>query len=264
MTLIEMMVVVLIIALVMTGMAFGLNSLTRQRLKSSAIDISSTIRMAYSRAATTGHTVRIVFDIDGRSFVAEEAEAGRVLLSRDDEENLEEEEEDEEAALSGGTGAAAQADLLGGLLGTDPSQLMSAARGAAESDLGESMDFEMLGQLNQMGQEATSKMGETPRYRVPRFSPATGRLGKVQTLPEGVNFASIYTAHREEPALEGRAALYFFPGGMTELAVIQLRDEDGFVNSVEVHPLTARCRIHSVPYEPPMREEDLNEAREAF
>lgn len=263
MTLIEMMVVVLIMAGVMTGMALGLNSLTRQRLKSSAVNISAAVRMAYSRAATTGHTVRIIFDIENRVYYGEEAEAGRVLLSRDDEENLDGEDEGE-GTVTNATSATVQADALAGLLGSDPTQLMSAARGAAESDMGSDMDFELLGQLGQMGQAAAAKMGETPRYRVPRFAALPGRLGKQQPLPEGVYFESVYTWHRESPALEGKAALYFFSGGRTELAVIQLRDEDGFVNSVEVHPLTARCRIHDVPYEPPTDEEDLNEAREAF
>lgn len=268
MTIIEMMIVMVVIAVVMTGAALGMGSLTRQHLKSSSMRVVGAVRTAYSRAATTGKTVRIVFDIDGRAFWAEEAEGGRVLLSRDDDDigyGRDDEGEEGAAAAGDALGGPAPADVLSGMLGLDPSQLMSAARGAAEADLGGSADFDMLQQLSAAGEKAASQLGATPRYRVPRFTPVAGRLGKRTTLEDGVGFASIVTEHREAPALEGSAALYFFPGGLTELAVIQLRDDGGFVNSVEVRPLTGRCIIHDVPFELPFSEEErANEAREAL
>jgi general secretion pathway protein H len=274
MTMIEMMIVMIVIALVMTGAALGMGSLTRQHLKSSSMRVAGAVRTAYSRAATTGKTLRIVFDIDNRAFWAEEAEGGRVLLSRDDDDTVAGQGDDEEAegaAQEGGEAPAAgdapagsnPADLLSGMLGLDPTQLMSVARGAAEAD--GSADVDMLQQLSAVGEKVAAQMGKTPRYHVPRFSPAEGRLGKRSTLESGVGFASIATDHREEPALEGSAALYFFPGGLTELAVIQLRDDGGFINSVEVRPLTGRCIIHDVPWELPLNEEErTNEAREAL
>jgi prepilin-type N-terminal cleavage/methylation domain-containing protein len=273
MTMIEMMIVMVIIAVVMTGAALGMGSLTRQHLKSSSMRVAGAVRTAYSRAATTGKTVRIVFDIDNRAFWGEEAEGGRVLLSRDDDEaGYGRDDEAAEAEEEGGAPAAGDApagsnpaDVLSGMLGLDPSQLMSVARGAAEADLEGSADLDMLQQLSAAGEKVASQMGKTPRYHAPRFSPLEGRLGKRTTLEDGVGFASIVTEHREEPALEGTAALYFFPGGLTELAVIQVRDDDGFVNSVEVRPLTGRCIIHDVPFELPYGEDErVNEAREAL
>jgi general secretion pathway protein H len=277
MTLMEIMVVVFIVALIMTGMALGIGNLTHQRLKSSAVSVAAAVRAAYSRAATTGHTVRIVFDIDAGTFWTEEAEAGRVLLDREDrgDEEEEEEEEGEEGAGTGsgsGTGPGSPLDLgaLGGgdplaalMGGGDAEQMLEAAKGAVREDLGKSLDLDVLGQLSSAGLAATSDL-ETPRYRRPRFGAAPGKQGQVTTLNKGVTFVSVYTSHRDRPAEEGKAYLYFFSGGMTELAVIQLQDGAGYVNSVEVHPLTGRCRMHNVPYEPPMREEDQNEAAEAL
>lgn len=262
MTIMEMMIVMIIIGLVMTGVALGLGSLTRQKLKSSAVRVAAAVRMAYSRSATTGNTVRIVFDIDGRALWGEEAEGGRVLLSRDDDENLDGEDEDEDGS-SNASSATTQADSLAGLLGSDPSQLLSAARGAAEADMGSDTNFDMIEQLGALGSKSMADM-ETPRYRVPSFSALPNRLGKRTILEDDVMFVSVLTSHREHPAEEGKAALYFFPGGITELAVIQLRDSAGYVNSVEVHPLTGRCTIHDVPYEPPTDLDDLHEAREAW
>jgi general secretion pathway protein H len=269
MTLIEMMVVTLIMALVMTGLSLGLGSLTRQRLRSSALSVAAAVRTAYGRAAATGHTVRLVIDLDSHSFWAEEAEGGRVLLSADDNDEPEDEDEAEGEETSGGfsnaSSAGVQADLMSQVLGADPSQLLSMAQGAAEGELGAGTDTDFMAKLTAAGSDAAKQLeGQTPRYRVPRFEPLKGRLGRKNGLEKGVVFASVMSEHRDHPAEEGRAALYFFPRGTTELAVVQLRDVNGFVNSVEVHPLTGRCRIHNVPYEAPTNEEDLNEAEEAF
>ena len=266
MTIMEMIVVTAVVALVMTGVALGIGSLTRQKLGSSSVRVAALVRTAYSRAATTGKTVRIVFDIDSDLMWVEEADGGRVLLSRDGEEEEGEEEGEEGEELAAGPsdiGAKAMADNLATALGDDPDQLLGAARASAETDLGGNLDFGMMGALGSSGPDLTKAM-PTPRYKAPRFTAPEGRLGKRIRLESGVTLSRVETAHREGPAEEGRAYLYFFPGGVTELAVIQLQDTGGYVNSVEVHPLTGRCNIHDVPYELPTREEDLNEAREGF
>ncbi len=266
MTLMEMIVVVAVVALVMSGLAMGIGTLTRQRLSSSSVAVAAMVRTAYSRAATTGKTVRIVLDLDAATLWVEEAEGGRVLLTSEDEE--EDEEGEGEGGLTalgaseGGIGASAQADLLAKALGDDPSQILKSARGAAETSFGSTMDFDLLGSLGAAGQASPLEL-TTPRYKVPRFAAPEGRLGKRFRLLEGVGIARVETSHRETPAEEGKAYLYFFPGGVTEHAVIQLRDSRGYVNSVEVHPLTGRCRVHDVPFELPTREADLDEAREA-
>jgi len=265
----EMIVVVAVVALVMTGLAMGIGSVTRQKLTSSSMRVAALVRTAYSRAATTGKNVRIVFDLESAHMWMEEAEGGRVLLSRDGEDEDDDDDEESAAGAQSGSGARAQADALASALGDDPNQLLKAAGGAAEADLGSKMDFGMLGTLGGMG--GTGMGGEqqnlleltTPRYKRPRFSAVEGRLGKQIRLEGGIKITRVESVYREFPVEEGRAYLYFFPGGVTELAVVQLQDPAGYVNSVEVHPLTGRCEVHDVPYELPTREEDLNEARGA-
>jgi general secretion pathway protein H len=69
--------------------------------------------------------------------------------------------------------------------------------------------------------------------------PAKGReLGK------GVKFRLVQTEHDLKPRDKGRAYLYFWPGGGTERAVVQLeREGSEDVLSVLVNPLTARAHI---------------------
>jgi general secretion pathway protein H len=69
--------------------------------------------------------------------------------------------------------------------------------------------------------------------------PNQGRL-----LGQGVHFRQVQTQHDGQPRSEGRAYLYFWPGGGTEHAAIQLvRDGDDEGITVIVSALTGRAKI---------------------
>lgn len=70
--------------------------------------------------------------------------------------------------------------------------------------------------------------------------PSAGReLGK------GIQFRQVQTEHDGQPRTEGRAYLYFWPGGGTERAVVQIQRSDGGGDglSVVISPLTGRAKI---------------------
>lgn len=80
------------------------------------------------------------------------------------------------------------------------------------------------------------------------FNPDAGKQGKA--LPSSVRFVQIETAHEAKPAIDGRAYLYFWPGGQTERATIQLttaskgeEPTDGNSMTVIVAPLTGKAEI---------------------
>jgi general secretion pathway protein H len=76
----------------------------------------------------------------------------------------------------------------------------------------------------------------------------------------GVQFRSIQTEHDEEPRTEGRGYLYFWPGGGTERASIQIGRGDD-VLTVLVSPLTGRAKIEkgAVKLEAPKNDSDFGE-----
>ncbi len=88
-----------------------------------------------------------------------------------------------------------------------------------------------------------------PHVPRPRFAPVKqfgfdGDEGMGRELGKGIEFKSVQTEHDLEPRKEGRAYLYFFPGGGTERASIQLRktgSDEGL--TVLVSPLTGRASI---------------------
>ncbi|WP_441289601.1 pilus assembly FimT family protein [Sorangium sp. KYC3313] len=77
------------------------------------------------------------------------------------------------------------------------------------------------------------------------FNPEKDRPGK--ELSSGVRFLQVETGHQDEPVTEGRAYLYFWPGGQTEHAAIQLSLGSGetadAVMTVLVSPLTGKTDI---------------------
>jgi general secretion pathway protein H len=93
-----------------------------------------------------------------------------------------------------------------------------------------------------------------PPVKLPRFHPIdaygfgdveSGKGGKL--LQHGITFRSVQTTHDDSARTSGRAYLYFWPGGRTELASIQLRIGDSEAEAqgltVQVAPLTGKVAI---------------------
>ncbi len=76
-----------------------------------------------------------------------------------------------------------------------------------------------------------------------------GKGGK--PLPGRIHFRQVQTAHDDSARNSGRAYLYFWPGGLTERAAIQLRiddsEEDSRTITVLVSPLTGKVTIKNGP-----------------
>ncbi|MBL9023782.1 MAG: prepilin-type cleavage/methylation domain-containing protein [Myxococcales bacterium] len=116
---------------------------------------------------------------------------------------------------------------------------------------------------------AAAGIAEGPRAPRASFSTvkALGFPAEGKELPAGIQFWRIDTDHQEQPIGEGRAYLYFFPGGQTETAAIQIRvsnadeaDTSSYM-TVLVAPLTGKAQIHKGRIEMP-RPRDEQEASE--
>jgi general secretion pathway protein H len=202
-TLIEVILVVAIIAVVVTGATFGLGAVTRTRLRSASFRVMSAARFAYNRAITQGTTTRLHFDFEKNTMAVEEADTP-VTLATDEQ---------------------------------------------LESDAGGAIDPWDL---------ARSRLEKPLEPPVPRspFQPITNANGKVlkrytaQPVGDGISVHALITPHERDKRTEGQGSVYFFPGGLTEQAVIQLSDSSETVYSIEIHPLTGNAKIHNFAYEP--------------
>jgi general secretion pathway protein H len=70
-------------------------------------------------------------------------------------------------------------------------------------------------------------------------------------IERGITFREVQTSHDDQPRKEGRAYLYFWPGGRTERASIQLRvgksEDDGDTLTLLVSPLTGKVTVKNGP-----------------
>jgi general secretion pathway protein H len=274
-TLIEMMVVVILVALVTSGAALGIGSLDRAKLRSSCWTLAAAARFAYSRAVTQGTTVRIALDFEGRTMQVQETK-GRVVLSKDDESG----EGLPPAGVEGGADAGVPAggfldnmDILGGLSslgGSGGGQASLGGGGAAAGAGGASSGIaDMMGSLASAPitdpflaslQGTNGVPAGRVGYHGPRFAPLTGKHGEPRSLEGDTVFKAVYTPHEQKVRTDGKAYIYFFPGGMTEHSIVQLSDGDERTYSVEIHPMSGRSIIHREAIEP---EDDLDKLQEA-
>jgi len=91
------------------------------------------------------------------------------------------------------------------------------------------------------------------RPRAPRaaFERPQGQRYRERTLADDVVIARVFTGQVDEPVEEGNGYVYFWPGGVGERAIVQLRGANGEVYSVLLHPLTGRSQIVDRAVEPP-------------
>ncbi len=100
------------------------------------------------------------------------------------------------------------------------------------------------------------------------FTPDKGKQGK--QMESKIKFLQIETAHQDEAIRAGRAYLYFWPGGQTERAAIQISiggselDED--VMTILVSPLTGKAEIKKGRYlmARPRDDSEESERRDGF
>lgn len=108
------------------------------------------------------------------------------------------------------------------------------------------------GATDQERVSAAEADGLVPGMRAPRvefkpvIEPGLGVKGP-KPLPRGISFYKVQSAHDDAPRTEGRAYLYFWPGGQTERSSIALRvgestEEDSML-SLLVAPLTGKTRV---------------------
>jgi len=219
-TLIEVLTVLALIAIV-TGVAIaGTMELPSARLRRSATLIASAIKVAYTRATARSRDMRLVMDLDGKKIWLEEADVPMLVQSKDTTH----------------TG------------GADP-----------VTDTERAAIFE------------GEKLLRGPGIARPRFHPVSAvgfgdleeakggdKYGK--PLQSGITFRTVQTGHDDAPLTSGRAYLYFWPGGMTERAAIQLHigdgDNDSPVLTLDVSPLTGKVTVKAGAVELKIPEDD--------
>lgn len=227
-TLIEISIAIIIVAMLFSAAVMGIGSITGAKAKGSAGELAGLIRSLYDSAALRGQTCRLVFEIpDPKSeqatrYHAECAE-GAVTTARDRDETLRTENSERERAArnrGSGSGRDERRNYLSGGSGTS-------APSAQELLEGEKLRVE----------------------NAARFSSYTSEEVPARELPADVK-VSVWTRNQRQPVENGVAYLYFFPQGYTEKAYVYVQQGDN-VWTLDVSPLTGKVQIVAEALEVP-------------
>jgi general secretion pathway protein H len=200
MTLIEIMVVLVLMALLFGTLIFGSGTLIGANKRAAASLVVTAVRKGLAHANTTGKPVRLRMDLDGERLVLEESSSRSVLRKTGEQAEQEAKKLDAGQELLASVEMAAEAMLSGTSLG-GPS-------------------FTPFDALGQNGENAGKQ------------------------LQSGIKIIKVQTEHDDGPIEDGEAFLYFWPGGVTERAIIQLaRSGDDTGLTVVVSPLTGRAEV---------------------
>ncbi len=225
-TLVETMVVLVLVGLLASAAVMGMGGVGASRLRSAAATVVAYSRVAITRSNATGRPVRMVFDL----------EKGRIWL--------------EESATSRG-------------LRADPKAAESSDK-VSSDDAYQGPDAERARNAQAEGEAEAERFIEGKGKQRPSFVPIKGLeiagedVGASRDLGGSIEYHQVQTEHDLEPHTDGRAYLYFWPGGDTEWASVQLRrsGEKSSGLTVLVSPLTGRARIERGYVDLPKRNRD--------
>ena len=202
-TLIEVIVVIAIVATLLGAAVVGIGALTGARARATLGELGATVRAMYDRAALTGHTCRIVFDLpagDTPGFSYRAECASRALTSAVDRDQT---------------------------LKDDNQARLDAAK-RTPRNRGSSTLLDVLAQEKDRV-EAAAKFSN---FTSPEVEPR--RITGVKL--------SVWTTHQRQPARSGLAYLYFFPQGAVERAQLTARQGNS-VWTLTVSPLTGKTAV---------------------
>jgi general secretion pathway protein H len=221
-TLIEICIALLIVAVLFSAVIGGVGAITGTKAKASAAELAGVIRSLYDTAALSGKTCRLVFEIPGPKsdertrYHAECAESG-VTTSRD-----------REAAIK------------------EDNQVRD------DEKRGEKDSRHNFSQSNSGGAPSLQDLMDQEQHRVEqtaKFSSFTGEEVSPHELSNSVTL-SVWTRQQKTAVDQGVAYLYFFPQGYTEKAQVYLRQGDN-VWTLTVSPLTGKVNIVAEELEVP-------------
>lgn len=216
-TLLEVMIVIAILG----GGAFlvrgAFRSLTKAELVENATQVVTVLRRAQQMSVENGAMHRVVFDLDKQLFIVEVCQ-GATAITRN--EKLRNDEEETKRAIERGTQKLSE--LPADALATGNAEL---AAERAKAVAGHHI-------ADRMCVPAEGFAGDS-----------SGRgLARPLSVSAGVKFKEVWVQHLDDSVTKDQVAVYFFPMGSAEKAVITITDDEATF-SVLVHGLTGRIEL---------------------
>ena len=218
MTLLEVMIVLAILGAGMVLVSSGFRMITKADLVENASELTAVLQRTSQLAIENGEMHRVVFDLDKQVYGVEVCQ-GQTAIVRN--EKLERDPELVKRALERGKQR----------LSTLPADAFAAG----------DPDEAMRRTVALAGHHIADRTCVPVRDAVSGDSRGKGWMRSLYAS-KGIKFKEIWVQHRDEGITKEQVAIYFFPMGSAEKAVIELTDGSE-VFTVLVHGLTGRVQL---------------------
>jgi len=228
MTILELMVVIAIMGGVMLVFRSGFRVLTNADLSEDATELASLMRRAQQLAIEHGEQHRIVFDLD-KAIYAVEVCQGKTAIQRNEALR----NDDEETKRAAEKGKERLRDLPADALAVgDPEEALRRATSIAGHHIADRTCIPASGGLTGHldGRLAQHEGGQ--------------EWTRALHAKQGIKFKEIWVQHKDDGTTKGQVAIYFFPGGSAEKAVVELTDGER-TYTIMVHGLTGSVVMKS-------------------
>jgi type II secretory pathway pseudopilin PulG len=219
MTVLEIMIVLAIIGGLLFVVRSGFRLLTKADLVEDSTELTAVMRRTSQLAVEHGELHRIVLDLETQAYVVEVCEGQAAILRN---EQLQANDDETKRAIERGKQRLAQlpADALAS---GEPDEATRRAAALA-------------------GHHVADRMCKPATDSLTGDASGKGWLRKLRK-DKGVKFKQVWVQHRDDGVTKGQVAIYFFPVGSSEKAVIEMTDGSE-VFSVLVFGLTGRVELH--------------------
>lgn len=216
MTILELMIVMAILGAGIFLVRSGFRMLTKADLVENSTEVAAVLKRTAQLAIEKGEMHRVLFDVDKQIFAVEACQGAQTIQRN---EQLRADEEETKRAVEKG-----KERLKGIPLDTMASDPETATKRA----------------LTIAGHHIADRMC------APIDDPSSDAEGKgwIRALraKKGIKFKEIWVQHKDDSTTKGQVAIYFFPTGSSEKAVVEITD-GGDTFTVVVHGLTGRVEL---------------------
>lgn len=226
-TLLELMIVIAIIGFALIALGRSVNILGTFGLTEDSDELSAMLRRASQLAIERGEQHRVVFDLDKGAYRVDVC-TGAATLSRNEQTDPDKEKV-EQAVQKGQDRLRDLPTDAGG--GVDAEDAVTRAKALAGHHVGDRVCTPAQGGTSAVNHSTIKKNVQI----------GDEAADWIRALDRKVKFSEIWVQHKDGSTKKGDVAIYFFPNGSSEKAVIELTDGDS-IRTVLVHGLTGRVQ----------------------
>jgi type II secretory pathway pseudopilin PulG len=195
----------------------GFRLVTKADLAENAVELVALLRRANQMAIETGELHRLLIDLDKHAYAIEVCQ-GEIAVARN--EAIRVEDDVKQRAIQ---------RMEGQLRGVSPDALASDPEEATKKALALA------------GHHVADRTCGPSTSVISGDSQGKGWIRQLRSA-KGIKFREVWVQHQDKSSTEGQAAIYFFPVGSSEKAVIEMTDGSD-VFSILIYGLTALVEL---------------------